>query len=222
MLDSKPKDQFLTTARNQSTNSTAKVFRTEPLHGSPLRHPKSSWRPGWRSGCNQLGTHITSVQNAIFWLRNISFSFFDYVIEFQVKSLISNTFKCCRHTQHSRVITPWSHFAQYQPKVRCEALTSWSLSLSLDLPLLGRSLWLLWFGCFLSLLLGLCFSQPTLPHPPIGTKFAVGRCIFTVLQSLQEPQSKFNGKINSWVIKIQWPVLALLKSHITNPYKLPS
>lgn len=164
MLDSKPQDQFLTTARNQSTNSIVKVFRTEPLHGSPLRHPKSSRRPGWRSGCNQVGTHIASVQNAIFWLRNISFCFFDYVIEFQVKSLIFNTFKCCRHTQHFRVITPWSHFAQYQPQVRCEALTSWSLSLSLAPPLLGRSLaplvWL-FFHCSRG------YSSVSLLHFPI-------------------------------------------------------
>lgn len=151
MLDSKPQDQFLTTARNQSTNSRAKVFRTVPLHESPLRHPQSSWHPGWWSGCNQVGTHITSVQGQFFYL--------DCVIEFKVKNLIFNTFKCCRHTQHSRVITPWSHFVQYQPKVRSEALTSWSLSLSLDPPVLRRSLWLLWFFglAFLSLLSGLCF-----------------------------------------------------------------
>lgn len=178
MLDSKPQDQFFTTARNQSTNSIAKVFRTVPLYESSLRHPQSSRRPGWWSGCNQVGTHITSVQNAIFWPRK--FFYLDCVIEFKVKSLIFNTFECCRHKQHSRVITPWGHFAQYQPKVRCEALTSWSLSLSLDPPILGRSLWLLWFGFSFTALRAMLQSS-TLPHPSTGTNFAVGRCIFIFL-----------------------------------------
>lgn len=77
------------------------------------------------------------------------FSFFDYVIEFKEFNF-----------QHFQVLQAHTTFQGYHPmKPFCSISTQsevWSfnilkLSLSLDPPILGRSLWLLWFGFFTAL-----------------------------------------------------------------------
>lgn len=115
----------------------------------------------------QSGWHAYHICPKCHLLAKDNFFYLDCVIEFKVKSLIFNTYKCCRHIQHSRVITPWSHFVQYQPKVRSEALTSWSLSLSLDPPVLRRSLWLLWFGFSFTALRAMLLSLLHFPILPL-------------------------------------------------------